>query len=420
MSNEKKGNSSQTEAFVPPFTYPFPQGNFQPIFLHPVPYEVATSINGEDQQSLLQSEDEGEKCIFKRFCKRWRKGKCCKNKAVVDDGRALGNLYNFIVGVLFGTFAPFFSLVCVYGFESKKLTRTGALFGSANFFILLAACLIAFGAAPHGPRHGHGLGMYHFAPLSFNNHTNTDPVRNSTDLIEPSLPLLGRPGEEGPVGHKEDNDNDDENDDDKNEKDISKKHVNGEEKEHEEEKNRKHKTGKDKNGKHKKGNHSKFGEENHRKSGKGHRRFKKCRMFKFAVGGSFIVGLLFLVAAIKSFRGFMSIYRVRENKPECDNVRAVSDAGSCRGFFFGMIASLLWPLIATALVIVIRRKDLSSRYGAIHGLGVFFIIIGSIMAFHGVPPIALFKGLLLCQISAVHFKRAIASANSLEGKISHC
>jgi hypothetical protein len=396
--SEKKGSAPPQQFAAapqfPPGVYPFPQGNvqFQPVFYQPVPYDVATSVNAE-QQAFLEPEGE-KKCFFSRICKRWRNRRCARKCGkVCDDGRALGNLNNFIAGLLFGTFSPFFSLLCVFGFETKKLTRTGTLFGHANFFLLVAACLLAFGTGPHGapqPHEPHGM----IIPLPPYNNTiasASDSVyptgeNSAASAADPSgvtAPGLPMPDPQGGSVPNHDSESDSEDSDEE----------------------KKHKEGKEfkKEGKH----------------GEGKR--KGCKkMYKIAVGVSFAVGIIFLIASCKSMRRFMAIYRTRENKTESEVVKVVSEAGNCRGFFLGFIASLVCPWFGTALVLIIRRKNLTGRYGALHGLGVFFVIVGIVGAFHGVPPVALLKGLLLCQISSVHFKRAIASANAQEEKASNC
>lgn len=328
----------------------------------------------------------------------------------MDDGRALGNLNNFIAGLLFGLFAPFFSLLCVFGFETKKLTRTGALFGHANFFLLLAFSMIAVrmgGYAP-GSIHGGPHGLYPLVPYDNTTVYNSTASHNATELAVPANPSgdpqgvpqgspfqMHKDGDEKSSSSESHDDDDDEG------------HNN-----HEEWKEKHH----GHRGKHgRKG----YNRENWHKNEHGQRR-KGCKMFKYAIGASLVAGLVFLVISLKSFKRFMAIYRIRENKPESDTIAVVSEAGNCRGFFFGVLASLLWPMVGTALVLIIRRKNLTSRYGALHGLGVFFVIVGVLGAFHGVPPFALLKGLLLCQITSAHFKRAIASANALESKTSNC
>jgi len=390
MSSDSEKKQPQQFATAPQFpgVYPFPQGNvqFQPVFYQPVPYDVATSVNAE-QQAFLEPEGE-KKCFFSRICRRWRNRRCARKCGkVCDDGRALGNLNNFIAGVLFGTFSPFFSLLCVFGFETKKLTRTGTLFGHANFFLLLATCLLAFGTGPHGtapPHDPHGM----IIPLPPYNNTIVYPSgENSAASADPSgvtAPDLPMPGPQGGSGSGVPNQDSDSEDSDE---------------------EKKHKEGKE------------FGKH----GGRGEGTPKGCKkMYKIAVGVTFAVGIIFLIASCKSMRRFMAIYRTRENKSESEVVKVVSEAGNCRGFFLGLVASLVFPWVGTALVLIIRRKNLTSRYGALHGLGVVFIIVGIVGAFHGVPPVALLKGLLLCQISSVHFKRAIASANAQEEKASNC
>jgi len=297
------------------------QGNvqFQPVYFQPVPYDVATSVNGEEQQPFIQPEGE-KKCFFQRLCKRWRNRKCARKcGAVVDDGRALGNLNNFIAGLLFGTFSPFFSLLCVFGFETKKLTRTGALFGNANFFFLLAFSLIALRAGSFVAYHGHhGHGVHPFMPFDNNTISNsTEMLHNATDLAVPQGNPEGVPqGAPYQVRHEaEKSDSSESNshdaDDDKEEHAQKQKHHGG---------HRKH------------GKKDGFRKEWHKKE-HGQRK-RGCKMFKMAVGASLIAGFVLLIISVKNFKRFMAIYRIRENKPESETVKVVSEAGNCRGFFF--------------------------------------------------------------------------------------
>jgi len=342
---------------------------FQPgVFYQPVPYEV--SVNGEEQGTNPQGQ---KKCFFSRLCNRMRNRKCQK-KQIVDDGRALGNLNNFILGLLFGFFSPFFSLLCVFGFESKKLTRTGVLYGHANLFLLVAFGLLAFRAAPHAYSGFHGA------------HNLTLPAENSTLVYDPSFNVTASElHPEVPQGVPNQPAGDDsEESDSSNESNEHKRHKGEDKKEH-------------------KGNH---------KGGKhGEERKRSCqKMLQRAIWTTFAIGVTFLFLASRSLSRFMIIYKMRENKNESDMVKSVSNAGTLRGFFMAMIVSLLWPMVGTALVILVRRKHLADRYGAVHGLAVFFVCSGIVLALHGVPPIFLLKGMILSQIAAVHFKRAIADA----------
>jgi hypothetical protein len=344
---------------------------FQPgVFYQPVPYEV--SVNGEDQASNAQGQ---KKCFISRLCNRWRNRKC-QRKQIVDDGRALGNLNNFILGLLFGFFSPFFSLLCVFGFESKKLTRTGVLYGHANLLLLLAFGLLAFRAAPRAYTGFHGA------------HNLTLPAENTTLVHDPSFNVTA--SELHPEVPQGDLFSMSSEDDEPNQPEQHKRHK-------------------------EKGEHR----ENHQGGKHREERKRSCqKMLKKAIWTTFALGMVFLFLATRSLSRFMVIYKMRENKAEADMVKSVSNAGTLRGFFLSMIVSLLWPMVGTALVILVRRKHLADRYGAIHGLAVFFVCSGIVLALHGVPPIFLLKGMVLSQIAAVHFKRAIADAAANDPKHS--
>jgi len=225
-----------------------------------------------------------------RLCGRWRghEGGCCW----ADDGRPLGNLTNFILGLVYGSVAPIFSLITVYGFESSKLTRTGTIFGNANFFLLLAASIVAYV-------------------------THSNPT---------------------------------------------------------------------------------------------------CGLQKVHAVAPLVVGLIFLLAAHKSLKWFLWVYRTRQNKTESEDVKVVSKPGWCCAFVTAFLASLFFSIIGVIAVLIVRRRYLRSRFGAFVGFGFGLVVAGTTLAFYGVPPILLAIGLFLIQISAAHFKRAIVSATALEEK----
>jgi len=290
---------------LPAPQYPF-AGQQQVFFYAPQPIPVpqgtpqvtndeafAKALQEQENQAAIQMQpilnegcEKSSGCERRWGCRRWgskwqRTGCCWK-----DDGRPLGNLTNFIQGLVFGTFAPIFSLMTVYGFETSKLTRTGAIFGNANFFLLLAAGLVVSVVHEH--------------------------IRSCAKLWA-IAPL--------------------------------------------------------------------------------------------------VVGLIFLIAAKKSLRWFMWVYDARENKTESEKVKVVSESGSCCGFALAFLASFLLPILGTFVVLIAKRRYLKSRMGAFYGLGFALIITGTVLAFKGVPPVLLAIGLMLVQVSAAHFKRALSEAD---------
>jgi len=136
----------------------------------------------------------------------------------------------------------------------------------------------------------------------------------------------------------------------------------------------------------------------------------RCEMHKVApihVIVPAILGLIFLVIALKSFRKFLYFYKTRETKAEEEKVKVISEAGSCCEFAITFFVSLLLPVLGALASIIIRRKYLYGRYGALSGLGFCLIFLGIACSFHGVYPVVLAVGLLMVQTSLVHFRRAL-------------
>jgi hypothetical protein len=279
----------------------------------PLPVKLVESQNDQDaalaralqaqENALVVEEAPVNQCETRTGgCRRWGSWRRCGSKwrnvdgekrgcCWGDDGRPLGNLSNFIQGLFFGTFAPIFSIISVYGFETSKLSRTGTLFGNANFFLILAAGIISSVTNHHLKSCGK---LYAIAPL--------------------------------------------------------------------------------------------------------------------------VLGLIFLLVAHKSLKWFLWTYKSRANKTESEEVKVVSQSGRCCSFISAFLASLFFSLLGLVIVLIARRRYLSSRYGAFYGFGFGLIVAGITLSFYGVPPVLLAVGLVLNQISSAHFKRAIASAEALEEK----
>jgi hypothetical protein len=131
-------------------------------------------------------------------------------------------------------------------------------------------------------------------------------------------------------------------------------------------------------------------------------------------------GLIFLIAAKKSFRSFLYLYKSRTNKTESEEVKTIALSGKRCGFISALVVSFLFSIVGCIVALIAGRKSLRARFGAFVGLGAALVAGGVFLAFHGVPPVLVFLGLLLIQISAAHFKRAIASAEAKEGVVSDC
>jgi hypothetical protein len=293
-------NKNVYPAFVAPpeystVQYPYVMQNGVPV--QPVFFAPQGSVNSDPvKQPLIPQEP------AKQGCKRWgwvcrqskgteEGGKCCMK----DDGRPLGNLTNFFQGVSLGSIAPFFALIGMYGFETSKLNRTGAWFGTANFFLTAG---LAISAASH-----------HW---------------------------------------------------------------------------------------------------DHECSG-------KASVFFM------IVGLISLIIAVKSFKWFLWTFNTRQNKTEHEVVKVISTVGTSCGFAVSFLISLIFPFIGAMLMLVVGRKQLKMRYGALVGLSFYMILSGSVMSiFHGIPPFEFLFGMLLVEMSMVHFKRAIMCAEAQATPVSNC
>lgn len=263
----------------------------QPVFYIPQPVQFATpnlSIQENEMHSLIQNSD--PVCERRTWggCRTWgnKRNEGC---GWTDDGRPLGSFQDFIVSVVFGTISPVLAIVMMYGMETSKLSRLGAIFGTANSFILLSAIL-----------------------TSYAQHYKNVEARH----IQTIVPL--------------------------------------------------------------------------------------------------ILGLIALVIALKCWRRFLYIYRRRENKTEQERVRVISQIGSCGDFAASFFVSLLLPVFGALISVIIKRKSLLGRYGALSGFGFFLIILGTGMTFKGVPPVPLVAGIFIMEFTLVHFRRALVCAETTQ------
>jgi len=291
-------SDSEKRSFIVPQYPPQPAVFYLPT--QGIPMQTIATSGDEALARALQAEEnsvapvqqiqEERPCrfssFFRRRCGGYQKLGGSSGCCMKDDGRPLGNLTSFTFGVLSGTVLPFLSLMFVYGFESNRLARTGALYGHANFFILLAIFSL---------RH---IGLLALLP--------------------------------------------------------------------------------------------------------------------------FLIGLLFLVISRKSFTRFMFAYNTRQNKTADEEVVTVSQIGTPCKFVLAFLAALLLPIVGAPIALIAGRKLLRSRCGAIAGLSVQLMVFGIIHIVHGLPPALFLFGLILVEISSVHFRRAIASAEQKEGAVSNC
>jgi len=124
-----------------------------------------------------------------------------------------------------------------------------------------------------------------------------------------------------------------------------------------------------------------------------------------------IISFILLFIAKRSFWWFMSVYAKRD---ESEKMKVVSEVGSCKHFALGLVASLLFCFLGAAIALIAGRRYLKARHGVFIGLGINFVI-SSLFFFHGFA--VMIAGLSLIQITTVHFRRAISSA---QGGVSHC
>jgi len=130
---------------------------------------------------------------------------------------------------------------------------------------------------------------------------------------------------------------------------------------------------------------------------------------------SIIFSVIFFIASIKSWCRFSWIYRTRPNKTEDEKVKGISISGRCFHFWIGFLVSFFFGFLGAGIVLIARRNVLRARYGALFGLAVSFIVIGILMAVKGFPAVLLALGLFLAEISIVHFRRAIITADTENG-----
>jgi len=371
-------SDSEKKQYAIPQVYYFPQA----VPMQGIPMQTTSVNNVAGDEALARSLQAQENSLnsapiaqpeeggcrfrsfFRRRCGRYSRldsnGGCCMR----DDGRPLGDITSFIHGLVFGMFVPIFSVMAVFGFESKKLSRTGVLLGNANFFFILAVLILSGVGGMHGGRryHQERPGGDIVPPFIEPNATAVDPIA-PTELTPTAMPETSnvaqnnmRPddgmqiGEEGRRGHN----------------------------------------------KERKGCH-----------------FKGKKLY-FAIP-AFVLALIFFIVGKKSACSVMAAYRARgDNKTEEETVKVFSEAGTCKNFAIGFIVSFLLPVIGTGLALILGRKYLRTRYGAFIGLAVHTFISG-IFAHRGHGAFLMLFGLVLFQIASVHFRRAIATAVAKQG-----
>jgi len=272
--------------------YPMQAGNnllSSPVFYIPQAVQFATppiTIQETEMESLVENQSGACERNSRVGCRHSWGCKQNEDCGWKDDERPLGSFQNFVVSVIFGTISPVLAVILMFGMETSKLSRLGAIFGTANSFIMLPAIITAY--LKHTGNHGENI------------HT--------------IIPL--------------------------------------------------------------------------------------------------IVGIVTFVVALKSWRGFLYIYRRRENKTDEERVKVISQIG-CQGeFAASFFVSLLLPVFGALICVIIKRKSLLGRYGALSGFGLCLVIMGTTMAFKGIPPILLLVGILLMEFSLVHFRRALVCAET--------
>jgi len=86
----------------------------------------------------------------------------------------------------------------------------------------------------------------------------------------------------------------------------------------------------------------------------------------------------------------------------------------CGEFAASFFVSLLLPVFGALISVIIKRKSLLGRYGALSGFGLCLIIMGTAMTFKGIPPILLIVGILMMEFTMVHFRRALVCAETAQ------
>jgi len=131
-----------------------------------------------------------------------------------------------------------------------------------------------------------------------------------------------------------------------------------------------------------------------------------------------IVGIIFLVIAVMSFRRFLYIYRIRQEKTPEEKVKVISQIGCRKEFLITFFVSLFFPVIGTFIGLIARRNYLYGRYGALSGFGCFLLVVGILCSFTAHIPVPLFIGLFIVEFALVHFRRAIICAEISQDAIS--
>jgi len=144
----------------------------------------------------------------------------------------------------------------------------------------------------------------------------------------------------------------------------------------------------------------------------GHDRHEnKHKMLGFGIA-TLVLGVILLVVACK--KSWWMLYQnwqsLKEKKDAAAMDTVVSPAGTKCQYYVSFFISLVFPFIGT-LIRVACNRSLHSRFGSFKGIAIFLFILGAVV----LPfPLSVF-GLVLSQVGAFHFRRAIILADIKAG-----
>jgi len=138
---------------------------------------------------------------------------------------------------------------------------------------------------------------------------------------------------------------------------------------------------------------------------------QKHKILGFGIA-SLVLGVILLVVACK--KSWWMLYQNWQSQKEKKDAAVldtvVSEAGTRCSYYASFFISLFFPFIGT-LIRVACNRTLHSRFGAMKGIAVALFILGAVVF----PfPLSVF-GLVLSQVAAYHFRRAIILADIKAG-----
>jgi len=142
---------------------------------------------------------------------------------------------------------------------------------------------------------------------------------------------------------------------------------------------------------------------------------------------SLIIGMIFMIISLKSWNRFLFVYITRPNKTDQESIRVITPIGTVCDFILTYIISVFFGVFGALACLLVKRKSLYGRYGAVSGFGMCILFSGMMVFFlrlfvgvenyypfpqqFPVPfPLLIAAGIIIIEFSMVHFRRALVCA----------